>query len=88
MLAVSFLRVVSSSAKFINRTACTELTSSKHSTVETVLGTHRATSLTDNYSNSKSPPHQSNNRDQSDWRSSQLRLRKETKKKRIGCCEY
>ena len=76
------LRVVSSSAKFIVR----KLISSKHSTVETVLGTHRATSLADNYSNSKSPPHQSNNMDQSDWRSSQLRPLK--KKKRIGCCEY
>ena len=86
MLAVLFLRVVSSSAKFIVQTACVELISSKHSTVETVLGSHRATSLADNYSNSKSPPHQSNNMDQSDWRSSQLRLLK--KKKRIGCCEY
>ena len=52
---VSFLRVVSSSAKFIVRTACAELISSKHSTVETLLGTHRETSLVDNYSNSKSP---------------------------------
>ena len=76
------LRVVSSSAKFIVR----KLISSKHSTVETVLGTHRATSLADNYSNSKSPPRQSNNMDQSDWRSFQLRPLK--KKKRIGCCEY
>ena len=66
------LRVVSSSAKFIVR----KLISSKNSTVETVLGTHRATSLADNYSKSKSPPNQSNNMDQSDWRSSQLRLLK------------
>ena len=79
MLAVLFLRVASSSAKFIVQTACAELISSKHSTVETVLGTHRATSLADNYSNSKSPPHQSNNMDQSDWRSSQLCLLKKKK---------
>ena len=85
MLAVSFLRVVVSSlAKFIVRTACAELISSKHSTVETVLGTHRATSLADNYSNSKSPPHQSNNMDQSDWRSFQLRLLKKLRKNELA----
>ena len=71
-----FTRRVSSSAKLIVRSACAEFISSKHSTVETVLGTHRATSLADNYSKSKSPPNQSNNMDQSDWRSSQLRLLK------------
>ena len=71
-----YTRRVSSSAKLIVRSACAEFISSKHSTVETVLGTHRATSLADNYSKSKSPPHQSNNMDQSDWRSSQLRLLK------------
>ena len=71
-----FTRRVSSSAKLIVRSACAEFISSKDSTVETVLGTHRATSLADNYSKSKSPPNQSNNMDQSDWRSSQLRLLK------------
>ena len=71
-----FTRRVSSSAKLIVRSACAEFISSKHSTVEIVLGTHRATSLADNYSKSKSPPNQSNNMDQSDWRSSQLRLLK------------
>ena len=71
-----FTRRVSSSAKLIVRSACAEFISSKDSTVETVLGTHRATSLEDNYSKSKSPPNQSNNMDQSDWRSSQLRLLK------------
>ena len=71
-----FTRRVSSSAKLIVRSACAEFISSKDSTVETVLGTHRATSLAGNYSKSKSPPNQSNNMDQSDWRSSQLRLLK------------
>ena len=71
-----FTRRVLSSAKLIVRSACAEFISSKDSTVETVLGTHRATSLADNYSKSKSPPNQSNNMDQSDWRSSQLRLLK------------
>ena len=71
-----FTRRVLSSAKLIVRSACAEFISSKDSTVETVLGTHTATSLADNYSKSKSPPNQSNNMDQSDWRSSQLRLLK------------